>query len=205
MSVSDAQTPYLLAFLACCRQRGWNEVAELVIGHMANSLIASKGNVASPYIDPGRVFEFLNRREDENFGDAFDILARPTELLSALLLLGRSFGLDDALDPHLQILDHVSLNVFLPRDHREFGRPTIRNGINYTYAIGREVWTLEDLAAAWESHCVAQINEDPYVKLASVRVGALYAALLFPNRSPWFILADSSGAGVSHHVEDLPT
>jgi len=188
--VSDAQAAYLLAFLWCCRQRGWNDTAELMIGHMANSLIASHASVASPDIDPDRVFEFLNRRLDGNFSEAFDLLARPCELLSVLLLMSHCFGLHDALDPDLHLLDHVSLNVFLPRDHREFGKPTIRNGINHTYEIGRGIWTLEDFSSVWESDCVSQINADPYVKLTSVKIGALYAALLFPNRSPWFVVTD---------------
>jgi hypothetical protein len=192
VSVSDVQAPYLLTFLSCCRQRGWNDTAESIIGHMANSLIASNANVASPDIDPDRVFEFLNRRLDGNFSDAFDLLARPSELLSVLLLMGHCFGLRDALDPDLHLLDHVSLNIFLPRDHREFGKSTIRNGINHTYEIGRGIWTLEDLSSAWDSDCVAQISADPYVKLTSVKIGALYAALLFPNRSPWFVVADGS-------------
>jgi Caspase domain len=191
-SVSDVQAPYLLTFLSCCRQRGWNDTAESIIGHIANSLIASNANVASPNIDPHRVFEFLNRLLDENFSDAFDLLARPCELLSVLLMMGHCFGLHDALDPDLHLLDHVSLNVFIPRDHREFSKPTIRNGINHTYEIGRGIWTLEDFYSVWASDCVAQINADPYVQLTSVKIGALYAALLFPDRSPWFVATDSS-------------
>jgi hypothetical protein len=193
VSLSDVQAAYLLTFLSCCRQRGWNDTAESIIGHMANSLIASHASVASPDIDPQRVFEFLNRRLDGNFGDAFDLLARPCELLSVLLLMGHYFGLQDALDPDLHLLDHVSLNVFVPRDHREFAKRTIRNGINHTYEIGREIWTVEDFSLLWDADCVAQINTDPYVKLTSVKIGALYAALLFPDRSPWFVATDSPG------------
>jgi hypothetical protein len=192
VSVSDVQAPYLLTFLSCCRDRGRSDAAESIIGHMANSLVASNGNVASPDIDPHRVFEFLNRHLDTNFRDAFDLLARQCELLSVLLLMGHRFGLQDALDPDLNLLDHVSLNVFLPRDHREFGKSTIRNGINHTYEIGRGIWTLEEFSSAWDSDCVPQINADPYVKLTSVKIGALYAALLFPDRSPWFVSTDGA-------------
>jgi hypothetical protein len=192
VSVSDVQAPYLLTFLSCCRHGGWSDAAESIVGHMANSLLASNGNVASPDIDPHRVFEFLNRRLDGNSSDAFDLLAHPCEVLSVLLLMGQCFGLRDVLDPDLHLLDHISFNVFIPSDHREFGKSTIRNGINNTYEIGRGVWTLEEFASAWNSDCVAQIDADPYLNLTSVKIGALYAALLFPDRSPWFVATASA-------------
>jgi hypothetical protein len=192
VAVSDSQAPFLLTFLRCCHERGWDEAAELVIGSMFNNFIGSGGHVASPGIDADRVCEFLIRRSDGNFGDAFDLLARPCESLSVLLLGSHWFSLSDVLNSDLHLLDHVSFNLFIPSDHRELGKAIIRNGINNTYEIGRGIWRAEEFASAWNKDCVPQIGADPQGKAPSVKVGALYAALLFPDRCPWFIAADNS-------------
>jgi hypothetical protein len=187
VAVSDVQTPWLLTFLSCCHERGWNDDAEVVLGHMFNSFVTHGGNIASPSMDKGRVFEFLNRRLEGNYGDAFDRLSHPGEMLSVLLTGAGWFGLDDVIDPHLHLLDHYSFNVFIPQDHRDFAKSTVRDGVNHTYEIGGGIWRTGDFNLKWPEDCLSQIRADSAVNAASVRVGALLAAMLFPDRSPWFV------------------
>ena len=187
VTVSEAQAGYLLTFLLCCHERGWDRHAELVVGHMFNDFVTRRGKVARSDVDQKRVFEFLVRRRDGEFSDAFELLSNPSEILPVLLMAGHLSDLEGVIDPYLNMLDHHSFNIFIPRDHKECGAPIIYDGINNTYEIGNGIWKTEEFYSTWTEHCLPQIDRDSSLDLPCVRIGALLMALLLSDRSPWFV------------------
>ncbi len=92
------------------------------------------------------------------------------------------FGLDDIFDDAMADLDHLSLNVFVAADYSDFAADLIADGSNSGFTVGDGVWRVSDLIRHWP----AQASIEP--AQPSVQVGALYAALLFPDRTPWFVV-----------------
>ena len=93
-------------------------------------------------------------------------------------------GLDDDFDPLLIRLDGVELNAFLPTSYEGFGEIFVREGTNTGYGIGRDIFTIADLEAAW------QPAPDPEGEEYGL---AILAALIFPDRTPWFLLPRIGG------------
>lgn len=191
IAMSDEQTPFALTFLHAAYKEGWSDQGEMVLSSMFCSLHVCKGNIATPSIDPSRVLEYLSLRARGEFGAEYDLIGHPAELLSALLFMGAAYALEDAIDPYLSDLDHLSFNIFLPEDHRQFLRPVIRKGRNHTFQIGHGVWSVNDFVNRWFVSCAPQIDLDRHISSPSVKVAALCASLVLPNRSPWFLLQDT--------------
>jgi hypothetical protein len=78
------------------------------------------------------------------------------------------------------MIDHLQINAYLPADYSEFGVEHIPNGFNAMFHIGHDVWSVSDLERSWPNF--------PIPKHASTRLASLLACLLFPDRTPWFLL-----------------
>lgn len=116
-----------------------------------------------------------------DYTDVTEYLAQPTELLTVLLLLSRLYGLQDIFDEALADIDHVTINAFVADDYQAFGLASIEDGENNAYMIGHGVWSVDDLLRHWPTHA--------FLPPISPAVGgtAILAALLFPDRVPWFV------------------
>ncbi len=188
VSMSDAQAPYLLLFFDCCRHRGLSNQGETVAGMVFNSFVSAHGRIASPDIDLERVPEYLERRHLGQFQDAYDLMAQPTETLSVLLMAASLFNNQEAYDLHLREIDHLSLNIYIPTDHRAFAERHIEGGVNNTFQIGHGIWRVSDLMSEWGRSCMAQLSTDAALASPAVKAGAVLASLIFPDRTPWFTL-----------------
>ncbi|WP_063901746.1 caspase family protein [Burkholderia ubonensis] len=188
--MSDSETPYILVFANAALSHDMTEQAEMLIGMLFNSILSARGALASPSINPEDVLSYLHARITGNFGDCHGAIAQPCESLSLVLLLAARYGLAEECDGHLQTLDHLTHCIFLPDSHLEFAKPIIRNGRNHVFQIGHKVWQAADLVQRWREACVPQLEADVSIRHASVRIAATCAALVFPDRSPWFIAKD---------------
>lgn len=108
------------------------------------------------------------------------LIAQPTELVSSVLRVSRLFDLADDLDTSLNMIDHLRINAYLPADYSKFGVEHIPNDFNAMFQIGHNVWSVADLERSWPNF---PIPTHPGTRLAS-----LLTCLLFPNRTPWFLL-----------------
>jgi hypothetical protein len=72
-------------------------------------------------------------------------LARPSELLGALLVCAAEAGLEDYVDSLMIHFDHRWVNAFVPSNYAEFGQSSISLGDNFTRHIGHDLWTLQDV------------------------------------------------------------
>lgn len=187
-AMSDEQSPFLLAFLDVSLSNGWIEEGQAVLGSLFNSLHEVKGNVARPSIEPSRVFEYLNRRACSDFGAEYDLIGHPCEMLAVLMLMAAKHGMADVIDPYLVDLDHLHFNIFIPNTYSEFGLERIESGRNHTFEVGQGIWRVKDLADRWNQACIPAIATDAKLQSSSVRIGALCASFVDPDRSPWFLV-----------------
>jgi len=190
VAMSDEQTPYLLTFLTTARSIGLIEDGEKVLSHIFESFHNVKGNIACQSIKGERVPEYVRRRRAGDFGSEYDLLEHPAEMLAALLMMAHLYDMEDEVDPYLEALDHLPFNIFLPHDHRDFGSNLIEDGKNHTFEIGHGIWKVADLIERWQSTCQQQLRSDHSLNNTAVVVGSICAALVFPNRSPWFLLKE---------------
>ncbi len=180
-AMSEAQAPGLALGLTAAERLGLTENGELILSSTFNSIVQCRGRVADTTLKPDRILTYLLSRMSDDYDDVGEDLAQPTELLTVLLLLSRLYGLQEVFDEALSDLDHVSINAFVADDYQAFGLASIEDGENDGYMIGHGVWTVDDLLRHWPAHAFA-LPAAPVVGCA-----AMLAALLFPDRVPWFV------------------
>jgi len=179
VSMSDCQAPYVLTFLTAAAELRLHEDGERILGHLFASAVSCGGRIARADLDPARTLSYLLARASSESPSA-ETVAQPTELLIVLLRASRLFGLSEELDTALADLDHLALNAYLPDDYREFGAEMISGGRNAVFQIGHDVWSVEDIEAAWP--------EFPAPRNEGVLMTSILSSLLFPDRTPWFLL-----------------
>lgn len=184
VSMSDCQAPHILSAMTACAKVGLLEAGERVLGHMFASSIDCGGKVARGDLDASKVLDYLITRQRSPEQLPMESVAQPTELVLTLLRLSRLFDLADEFDTSLSSLDHLPLNAYLPDNYQHFGEDYISSGINAVFAIGHDFWTIEELETAWPSF--------PSPSSPQVAMTSLLASLLFPDRSPWFLLQETS-------------
>lgn len=191
--ISDVQAPYTLAFFMAASKFGFGDVAESFLSLYISQLFSDKANVARASLAPELAYDFVKARAKGELTCTSSMVAHPSEVLAVLLLMARQYKIEDTVDPFLSELDHSSLVIFIPNNHLEFSQDLINQGTNHNFQIGHGVWTIEDLVARWESACLPQLASDMGLNNSSVVIGALCASLLFPDRTPWFLLRSPIG------------
>lgn len=190
--ISDEQTPFALTFLYAALKYNMPELGERVLGNITWHFCNDKGNIARVKIDPTRAYEFLARKLENDFTEAYDLLAHPSEALSVILMMAHMYSRVDTVDPYLRCLDHVSHLVFLPSKHNDFAEKVIREGRNHNFQIGHGVWEVSDFIHRWNQTCAHQLIADISLNSKAVRIGSMCSALIFPDRSPWFLLRNET-------------
>lgn len=180
-AMSDAQAPGLALGLTAAERLGITDPSEIILSSVFNSLVDCGARIADTNLDPDRILNYLLSRMSGDYTDVTEHLAQPTELLTVLLLLSRLYGLQDIFNDALADIDHVTINAFVADDYQAFGSASIEDGENNAYMIGHGIWSVEDLLRHWPAHA--------FVPPISPVVGgtAIFAALLFPDRVPWFV------------------
>ncbi|HJS13160.1 hypothetical protein [Sphingopyxis sp.] len=180
VAMSDAQSPAVMSTISAMSRIGLRDQGEQLLGHLFSSSIANKGKVALAHLEPDQILGYLIARAAQPGGVRAKFIARPTELMLALLRAAPHFDLADEFDAALEQVDHLALNAYLPENFQEFGDAIIRGGKNAVFQIGHDVWSVADIEAAWPGN--------PAPDGPGVAMTALAASLLFPDRTPWFLL-----------------
>lgn len=186
--ISDEQTPYCLTFLFSAFKHEMREQGEAILGLSIAQFCEDKGRIARTRLPSEQAYDFMGRRIANDFESARDLLAQPSEALSMLLLLANVYEMEETVDPYLHTLDHVPHFIFIPESHIDFSEITIHSGRNHNFQIGHGIWSVEDIVKRWGDVCNIQLKADASLKITGVRIASLCSALIFPNRSPWFLL-----------------
>jgi hypothetical protein len=180
VAISDAQAAPVACTLSAALSGSARTEGETLLGTLFASAVRFRGGIASTHIEEREILRFLLARQTGMYDRVRSSLARPSELLAVLLRSAALYHLEDEFDPWLIHFDGVDVNAFLPTGYAGFADETIRDGVNAGYGIGRDVFTIAELEEAWEP------APDP---VGEERVAAMLAALLLPDRTPWFLMS----------------
>jgi len=180
VSMSDEQAAPVAIALSAMAGCNLIEMGERLASCLFHSALGCEGRVAISSIDPEKVLTYLIARQKQVLADHLDLVGQPTELVTVLLRAARYFDLVDVFDLSLHHLDHLVISAYLPEAYSGFGEKQIEGGVNATFRIGHEVWSIGDIERVWPE--VAQ------PKAAAEKLAAILSSLIFPDRVPWFLL-----------------
>lgn len=180
VAMTDSQAPYVISALTASTRVGLHEQGERLLGHLFASAVNCAGRVARSDLDPERVLGYLVSRDSHPKQPNIELVAQPTELVMVLLRSSSLFDLTHEIDVSLPMLDHLALNAYLPSDYSDFGAEHIAGGVNALFQVGHDFWRVSELEAAWPDF--------PSPDSPAKAMTSLLACLLFPDRSPWFLL-----------------
>lgn len=179
-TMSDAQAPGWAMAISRALVLGLTDAAEQLVGLLFNSLLGCKGNVARGDIPSDKVLDYLVARQRKDFSPVFDLLERPDETTAVLLKAASLLKLEDEFDSSLWEFDGHSFLTYLNEDFAQFGTERMGGGRNLEWTIGGGIFRVGDFAANWPTV--------PRPRDHVTSAGAILAALLYPDRIPWFIL-----------------
>lgn len=185
VAMSDVQATGVFSFGVLCYDAGWSDLAEQFIARMFCDLALSKGVVARLGLTPAQMLQYLTGRSDDLVHIYPRLLANPSNVLSATLLCGAIFCLDDVWDPDLIRLDHRACNFFIPDSYAAFGEVPIEAGVNHGLNIGHGVWTLDDLRSFLRGKRT-DIGRAAAGLTPSQLASAIAASHALPDRLPLF-------------------
>jgi len=182
-TMSDNQAPAMACALTAAYDLKLLDQGETIASLLFNSACECQGHIAGNHIGLDKTLAYLLLRADRNLPSAPNLLARPSELMTVLLKAARLFALEDVFDEAMYEFDHLTLNAYVPDDYSQYGRKSITGGENFTFSVGHEIWTIEDLGSAWPQHARAAPRSP------AIAAGAILGSLIFPDRVPWFLFA----------------
>jgi hypothetical protein len=187
--VSDEQAPFLMLF---SQMKGFAEGDEIFLSplrYYLNDFIQRKGKIASSNISGEDVLQYLICRNVNDYTSIRHVLAQPSELLSVLLDAANNGNMDDEVDPFMQKIDHLSLNIYIAEDISTFSEVCIESGINITMQVGGEVgagvFTIRDFRENFANTCIPHIEILQKDKKPETLVATGLASFMMPDRVPW--------------------
>jgi hypothetical protein len=97
--------------------------------------------------------------------------------------------MDEEVDPYLEQLDHLPLNIYIPSSLYDFANEHMEDGVNVTMQIGAEtgfgLFCLEDLRNLYARFCTPRLQQQTAFADDDVRAAAMLASLVNPDRVPW--------------------
>lgn len=185
--INDCQSPFVLTALSATKDFNLIDSGLNLFGLYSSQIFKDAGKIAHSRLERERVYDFLKNRSlsPESLITCF---ANPSEAISVILKMANEFDLADTIDPYMAAIDHVSHFVFIPDSYRDFSRQTIESGRNHGFQVGHGIWTTADFEERWRAGCMHQMSSDASLSSTSVRLASLCAALIFPDRTPWFLL-----------------
>ncbi|MBQ0799207.1 MAG: caspase family protein [Porticoccaceae bacterium] len=186
VAVSDEQTCNFVIFLCVAESMELSDEAEQLFGLLCHTFHKFDGNISRAHLSGSNAYKFIKARAEERNAIHEGLISRPTEFLSALMCASEKLALSGVVDSLIEDFDHMSANLFVPDSYTSFAEERIDNGLNHTFIIGHGVWCVKDFMDTWRT-VRAQIDSDPSIELPAIQIAAICAALIKPNRTPWFV------------------
>jgi hypothetical protein len=186
-TMSDAQASCWTVALSTATLLGLTDEAEQLAGLLYNSLIGCKGKIARGDIPAHKVLDYLIARQRADFAPVLDLVERPDETTAVLLKAAPLLDLQEVFDRCLWELDGHAFSAYLNCDFTQFGAETMNGGENLVWTVGHNIFRVGDLVANWPA-----TTPRPHDNVTFA--GAVLASLLYPDRTPWFLLEESAKA-----------
>ncbi|MGO8369074.1 caspase domain-containing protein [Rhizobium ruizarguesonis] len=191
--VSDEIAPFYVAFASAAEALGCGDELETVSCLLLRKLHDRGGHLAAPGLNGEEAFLFLNASAMGRYEDCRKLIANPTGLLPAILLVLKQIGLSEQAEGAMRGFDHTNINFFVPDNFGDFGARVIEDGTNVTLNIGHSIFTIDDVSKEWEA-IADGLRSNIALASTSVRGASLLASLLRPDRIPWFLIAGQQAA-----------
>jgi hypothetical protein len=187
VAVSDEQASWTMLFGALAERFGWSEQSKFLVERLFATNVAVAGRVLRPWASGKDAFHYTLDRGGVKSLIGYEELAKPTELLSVLFLLGHHLDLSDHWDRALVAFDGITLNAYVPDNYSQFGEPIIVGGNNFTYRLGHDVWTVREYMAALNDNARARIQTAANGLTPDSGLLCALAGHIFPDRVPSFM------------------
>jgi hypothetical protein len=151
LSISEEQSVPIAIFLNGCAKHQWIEFAEEVICRLYSDLVENFARVASYFIDGGKALSILEQRYVQVIEPDRDLYQSPSDLATVIIFFGALYNLDEAMDRLMVLIDHMSLNIFIPDYINQLGAKGPIGGQNLGYTIGHGIWRCIDVRREWIS------------------------------------------------------
>ncbi len=185
VAVGDGQAAPFAVALAQAAHLGLTEQADALAGLLFVDLIKHRAHVARDDILPEAIFDFLQGRASGDYTTVQEWVSRPDAMTGVVLLAGARLGLHEVFDPDLWRLDEHIFTTYVPEDYGRFGDQLITGGRNLNWTIGGSFFDIAELDGLASPRLTSPSN--PLTMAAAV-----LAALTYPDRVPWFLLAAPS-------------
>jgi hypothetical protein len=186
VAVSDEQAPYVYLIAQAASRAGATSAVAEPLSRIFQDFVHRKGHIADAHMEEANTFRFLMRRSSGTEGDARELLANPSHLGAVMLSMTTDAATEEQRDRTLRALDHHSIGIFIPESFLHFGYD-LMHGVNNVFQIGRGIWSMKDFRTEFIAECVPALHNDPSWNAPSVQALAIIAALVFPDRIPWFL------------------
>jgi len=187
VAVSDEQTCSFVVFTSMAESMNLSDEAELIFGLLCNTFYNFNGKISSADLSGSDAYKFIKARAEGDGSIPDGLISKPTEFLSALMIVSEKLDLSDVVDGIIEHFDYTSANLFVPDSYSDFAEINIENGLNFTFRIGDGVWCVKDLSDTWKS-ARTKIAGDPSIDIPAIQIAAICASFINPDRTPWFIL-----------------
>jgi hypothetical protein len=184
-AVSDAQGAPLHTFLLACQVCGWDDLAKEVLTSVYASFCARKGNVTRANVPVEQAVRYVLSLSTTPLTPKDWRPANPCHLLPVLLTWGSRLGL--AASWNSRSLDRISMNLFIPKDPRDFSMQVIELGMNHVHQIGFGIWTIGAYMKEYQQAISSVKCTAPFALLPATKWQCLLSAFLFPDRIANFI------------------
>lgn len=112
VAMSDQQAPHIYLLTKACKLCGWDDLAAVVLNATFKSFVSVRGAVARVDLEPSKAFDYTIARAFGQPDHDINMIARPSQLLAALMLSGSPIGLAEDWDTFLfsrsQVHQHIS-------------------------------------------------------------------------------------------------
>ena len=186
VAVSDEQTPHLLTFIWSSNALDLDEELEQILGLLYESYHRYGGEVARAELTGPEALQFLKARAQLDYRNAEEAVSRPCDILPALFLGYRKLNIPEVVDESIEDLDHTSFNIFIPETYTDFSQVRIEDGVNHSFQIGYNVWSMDDFESVW-GNLAGDMGKMKCLANTGVRIGAICSSMVMPNRSGWFL------------------
>ena len=180
--ISDAQAPYIAIAISRAKALDMESAAEQVVGMFYNSYLSSQGNITACDVPSDRMLDYIQARRSGQFAAVLDVIESPGQAFTVLLRAAVLLGLEDVFDEDIWEVDGISFLAYMTPEFGQYGLERMDGGENYVWRVGLDVFQVQDLTGSWP-----QIS-NPSNSLEARAVVA--ASLLYPDRIPWFLLAE---------------
>ncbi len=187
VSVSDAQAPGWFIYFTAAKLCGDIERAEQVFGQLFESFVNKKGNVLQVDATGAQACSYLVEISSGQAPSDLQALARPSVLGAVLMWAASEFTLEGTVNPFLSLLDHHSVNIFLPAHLSDFGAEKIEEGVNVSLSIGHDIWKCEEFRERFAAALDAAIAADDTALDTVITMQGLISSLMLPDRVCWTV------------------